>query len=771
MKRSKPSLMTDVKTGDKFLLGYVALLVWITSYFRGMFFYEDKYWLFIGIAVFFALTAALKWSALLRSIHNHLLLYVLFTLSVLAYLLSSFSGVSPTAGKETVSWIAYFLFFVAVYVLLNGERVAVWLSRICWLLVIWIVALMFAVHLTPYEYYHAYVWERFSSVFQYPNTFASFVSAFILAGLLMQVKTDPKLKLDMRLITPLLPLFTVAFLLADSRGGILVFGAAWVVAFLLLRNAEKLMLTLYSTLLGVVSLAATLTYDPLVKEGNELLAFFVLVAAGAIYTFLSLLMRKLATRLAGKWMKGEWLVNALVLLLAVLLVFGLFAADLETITWLPETIKQISLEQHSVQERILFYKDSVEVWKDYPWFGAGGGAWRVLYEQYKSLPYSSTQAHSFYMQTLVEVGLIGALSLFAVFAFLIIRGLQAVFKQRDNTVLLTSMVIAITLLLHSAIDFNMTYGTYTLTLFVMLAILLRAADDQPIALMQRIAHSLERKGAQNVVRGTFVVLLLASVLITTYQSYGYARAHLNAQAAQNGGHYDQVLRLVDQALELDPKNESIRRLKIQLLYQGYEQFGYAENLDLINEEYEQLLLASPKNHRNNTDYAAYLWEIGRQAEALEQIFLAVDNGPWYKEIYTTLTGYAIEYLSAHRDEPQFEQYSNRFKQALVQLEELIVKQTTDIPAGYDVTHPIVLEEKDQVILAWGNYYAGRHNQSLQYLDQLGEDHAYQEEAALITALNYQHLNQLDELNELLEADAELASVFEAFTTDRNRSPF
>lgn len=52
-------------------------------------------------------------------------------------------------------------------------------------------------------------------------------------------------------------------------------------------------------------------------------------------------------------------------------------------------LENINFQQHSVLERITFYKDAMKVVKDYPILGAGGGGWSSLYEHYQNNPYTS----------------------------------------------------------------------------------------------------------------------------------------------------------------------------------------------------------------------------------------------------------------------------------------------------------------------------------------------------------------------------------------------
>lgn len=62
-------------------------------------------------------------------------------------------------------------------------------------------------------------------------------------------------------------------------------------------------------------------------------------------------------------------------------------------------LENINFQQHSVLERITFYKDAMKVVKDYPIIGTGGGGWSSLYEQYQNNPYISRQVHNFFYNT------------------------------------------------------------------------------------------------------------------------------------------------------------------------------------------------------------------------------------------------------------------------------------------------------------------------------------------------------------------------------------
>jgi len=105
--------------------------------------------------------------------------------------------------------------------------------------------------------------------------------------------------------------------------------------------------------------------------------------------------------------------GALFGLLASVMLFGTGIADNVLPRSIADRIANINFRQHSVLERLTFYRDALKLSADYPLIGAGGGGWSALFEKYQNNPYISRQAHSYFFQTLVEAGWIGLILLVA----------------------------------------------------------------------------------------------------------------------------------------------------------------------------------------------------------------------------------------------------------------------------------------------------------------------------------------------------------------------
>lgn len=143
----------------------------------------------------------------------------------------------------------------------------------------------------------------------------------------------------------------------------------------------------------------------------------------------------------------------------------------------PETLLQrissINLAEHSVVERGYFAKDAFSMIKGSPIFGYGGGGWAANYTQYQSYYYLSSEVHNYYLQTWLEGGflaLVGLLVLVLSFIYLIYKGIKS--SQQNNSYQHWIVVVMfLALALHSALDFNLTYGALS-NLFWMFATVL-----------------------------------------------------------------------------------------------------------------------------------------------------------------------------------------------------------------------------------------------------------------------------------------------------------
>lgn len=111
------------------------------------------------------------------------------------------------------------------------------------------------------------------------------------------------------------------------------------------------------------------------------------------------------------------------------------------------------------QIRLVYWKDSLGMIRDYWWGGTGGGGWNVLVHMYRSQDYYVKFVHNHYVQIVLDIGIFGLAMFIAwlgiFYSTTIIRlrhmGAKESLWSRGILLIVTSM------LLHAGFDFDLTY--------------------------------------------------------------------------------------------------------------------------------------------------------------------------------------------------------------------------------------------------------------------------------------------------------------------------
>ncbi|MBT2292472.1 O-antigen ligase family protein [Paenibacillus albidus] len=262
----------------------------------------------------------------------------------------------------------------------------------------------------------------------------------------------------LRLLLLLLPLFpyTAALLLSESRG-------AWLAAVCASAAALAWKRRLLAPLLAAGAApvaAAALLYRELApaRLAVEPLPGLLLLAglwAGALLAGLWLCRR-------GCGAAGKGKVAALLLAAA-----GWTAAGFAVFEQVRERITGPS---STVSARALLYRDAWRLAGEAPWLGQGGETWRSAYLAAQSRPYVGSQVHSGYLDLLLNLGAAGV----AVAGLMLLAAgwLLVLYAPR----LLPPFLV---LVLHSAVDFDWSYGLFWLLLLWLPALALTAAPAIP----------------------------------------------------------------------------------------------------------------------------------------------------------------------------------------------------------------------------------------------------------------------------------------------------
>ncbi len=207
----------------------------------------------------------------------------------------------------------------------------------------------------------------------------------------------------------------------------------------------------------------------------------------------------------------------------------------------------IKANERSVQGRLAFYRDGFKLVKDYPILGAGGGAWETLYSVYQSYMYWTTQAHNYFLQLWIEVGAMGVLA-YGLFIITLLYSIFKTIKDTDDThkktIEIGVFVAWITILVHSAMDFDLSLGAMQILLWALYGL----TTQKTIISDKKIF----KYGVNIYIPITIVViLLLGSVSIQTGQSYAG-----KAIAAYNEKDIGATIKHFEKAQKFDPYTAS-----------------------------------------------------------------------------------------------------------------------------------------------------------------------------------------------------------------------
>jgi tetratricopeptide (TPR) repeat protein len=114
-------------------------------------------------------------------------------------------------------------------------------------------------------------------------------------------------------------------------------------------------------------------------------------------------------------------------------------------------------------ERLTMYTDGLKIGAKNILWGNGGGGWRYLYRQIQNYPYVSTNPHSFLIETLISIGIVGLLVILF-FIYILVKNCLYLYKKfidedKNEAFLITVISSSILMIIiHSIVDLNMSFG-------------------------------------------------------------------------------------------------------------------------------------------------------------------------------------------------------------------------------------------------------------------------------------------------------------------------
>lgn len=502
---------------------------------------------------------------------------------------------------------------------------------------------------------------RLTSVFQYANAYAAFLMALLFAGLYLLVNSRNwyVIVLHSVMLVPIL----LSFFLTLSRGGLVVLPIILLLVLPFLSLKKQILFLVYLLLAALASLAITDRMDALgndivkrvlatrtpddrvtllsLSDPNVLQGWgYFLAATLGLAVIVTLIHKLLGSRFIDKpisWLSFKYsafLLPVLALILGLIGAYVLFN-DSPVRRMLPDTLEQrinnINFEQHSVLERVTFYKDSFKLIKDYPVLGAGGGGWAALYEKYQNNPYTSRQAHNFFLQFWIESGTLGIVILL-LFLFYVFYQYVRSYIKGDETSRKSKFIfyiIALSLLAHSMIDFEMSYAFIAALVYLCLGGMVSGISSEELALAKR-PFVVKWKLAYPIVLG---IVAIAVFIISAMQFSASNKYALSLQNARTQKPLQDVMGPLDEALKLQPNHPDYVATKVGFLTQLFTQ----NKDETMYNQAIQLLESVKRQETNNAILFGQELQLYNLKSDQAKIEAALDEGlkefPWNNSLY------------------------------------------------------------------------------------------------------------------------------------------
>lgn len=465
------------------------------------------------------------------------------------------------------------------------------------------------------SFFEMFVGGRLHSTFQYPNTASAYfgIGLFALFGVTLLPEEKPW-KRDLALFLAFLVLGGLFF--TYSRGGLLVTALTLLLfLFLLPQNARA---KLFANLVATVPVFFALT--PLLERflaSGKPLPFFGLLGAGGVFALaLRNILSPLETWVASLGKRKFALFTGT--LLGVLLGVLVAATRLGLLGRQAGRFLEVSLRSRSVWERLVFYRDGLRLFLGRPVNGWGGGGWEALYFSVRSFPYFTKSTHNFYLQLLIEGGLLGII-LFGVFLFFLFRSLAA--RLRDSSplpgILLSLLALAF---LHGFVDVDFNLGAYQLTVWLFVALALKTSLPQGKVSSFRLPHFL--------FTGVCAVFLVLSILYV-----GAEGQRTFGEYAAERGDWRSAVAAYENALRFTPWDPDLHRALSTALREGFLKTRESALRKRSTEEGEKALRLAPKSASILEHLGVLYAEQGAFDRAFQLLNRAIEENPFEPHIY------------------------------------------------------------------------------------------------------------------------------------------
>ena len=436
-----------------------------------------------------------------------------------------------------------------------------------------------------------YFYGRVSTTFQYQNTSASFLATSLFLGIFLFVQEKVIWK---KIVCGVINYIIFSgFLFAFSRGANLIFLISLIFLFMVVRDLEdKIEIGLFLSALFCPFVLLQIKLDRLMVLSKPL-SFWLFFGVGFILFLGILSLFVYYKRTIRGFLKSKYFLLFLVFILSLESIFLFFLqVDFEygiSTRYFEEKGREISFQTTNAVNRLAFYRDALKMAWQRPLFGWGGGGWAAHYFAYQSFTYYTKFPHSFYLNTLIESGILGlsVLLILLFYCFRLFMTQMGISSQSTMTPFLGAAAFMI--FFHSGIDLNFAMGAYHVFAWTILALLLSSCSipDRSLRVPLKLTFSLT------------LLFFIVSILWGNAEYYYQLGNKLQADKE-----YVKSAQAWELAARFNPFHDEAQFKLSVLARELYMQSGRIEFLNLSEEKNQKAIALEPYNYeyfRQNGD--------------------------------------------------------------------------------------------------------------------------------------------------------------------------
>lgn len=327
--------------------------------------------------------------------------------------------------------------------------------------------------------------------------------------------------------------------------------------------------------------------------------------------------------------KPSALIKKIVLVSLLVFVSGILMFSINQIrqVYNPQIIsftEKISFEADekniSATNRLDFWKGSVQIFADNPFFGTGPGSFEYVFPAYqKSLLGNSNSPHNLFLKILSENGLFSAFFMFLFLTVLFIQIIKVHKKISKNDKLLLYPLLAGVggILLHNMVDYNLNFVSNILLLFVFLGMV--------GFIKNKYSNKTNNKTGKNIFKAIFLVVGSAMLFIAFHEAY-YSHIFKQARSLHKKAQYESAIIKYKKAQNIFLKR-GYYIVYAQLYHEKYEEEGNIKDLN----KSEKLLLSGLEINKRDAFLLNYLgdiyYEMGEDKKAANYYIKALELDP------------------------------------------------------------------------------------------------------------------------------------------------